>query len=259
MPQQSPRPRRYDLTHERAAALCAWCWEPIDAVGAHAVVRRGGAVELHFHHRCWPVYRSLSGIEGAEAAALYREWRPERIESLRLHAGLTLVQLAGRLHVQVERLVQVLRGSRRLGRKPLARLRSLAVDARFERTEEAGVIDWSDRRAVFCMCARLRWTGGDLARRLGVKDDTVTAWWDRGVPRTSVRFRSALTRLAREHHFDAGMLVDDRLWTPELLRAAVQKSGLTRAAFAAAGGTGYSVVRGACSRAGGSRGWRSTI
>jgi hypothetical protein len=72
-----------------------------------------------------------------------------------------------------------------------------------------------------------------MSNRLDVKGQTVTAWWDRGCPRASVRHWAALNALARQRLFDAGMLVDDRLWTAELTSQAVAVSGLTRAAFAA--------------------------
>jgi transcriptional regulator with XRE-family HTH domain len=238
---------RYHLSYETRPGRCAWCWSPLPAAQSHAVVRAaaGRPLELRFHHTCWPVYRGLSGIEGRELKALYREWTPQRVEALRLHAGLNLTQLAAKLGIGKERLTRYLSGQLpRLGQKAVARLRGLAVDTRFERQEQGGgLIDWDDRRAVFSLCMHCGWTAGELARRLGVRDGTVTAWWDRGCPRQSVRHWNALNQLAREHHFDAGMLVDDRLWTPELARAAVEQSGLTQAAFAAAAGCFVSLIR----------------
>ena len=114
---------------------------------------------------------------------------------------------------------------------------------RFERQEDAGVIDWSDRRAVFSLCMHCGWNAGELGRRLGVQATTITAWWDKGCPSFSVRHYARLTALAREIHFDAGMLVEDHLWTVELARAAVVASGLTHAAFAQLAGCHPALVR----------------
>jgi hypothetical protein len=236
----------YDLHYERRGGRCAWCWEALGDIQSHTVARSVGPpdLELRFHHRCWVSYRSLSGIEGRELKALYREWTPPRLEALRLHAGLTLDQLASKLRLSKLRLVAYLSGQvPRLGAKPTARLRGLAVDTRFERTEEAGAIDWSDRRAVFCLCLHCRWTAGALASRLGVRDNTVTAWWEKGCPRASVRHYARLTILARQHDFDASMLLDDYLWTPQLAREALAAAGLTRSAFANVAGCHEALIR----------------
>jgi len=235
----------YDLRHETGPGRCAWCWQPLPTAESHAVVSavRAPPLELRLHHKCWQVYRGLSGIEGAELRALYREWTPQRIEALRLHAGLTLVQLAARLKVSVERLRGVLGAEGHLGQKPTARLRGIAVDTRFERAEQAGEIDWSDRRAVRSLCMHCGWNAAALAGRLDVRDNTVTAWWDKGCPKLSVRHWARLNALARQHHFDAGMLMTDHLWTTELCRGAVEKSGVTQAAFAALAGCHWATVR----------------
>jgi hypothetical protein len=83
----------------------------------------------------------------------------------------------------------------------------------------------------------------DLARRLGVRDNTVTAWWDRGCPKESIRHCAQLSVLARQHGFDAGMLLHDHLWTPELAQQAVERSGLSRSGFAQVAGCGESLIR----------------
>jgi hypothetical protein len=120
-----------------------------------------------------------------------------------MHAGLNAKQFAAQLHVTRDRLSAFLSGQLpRLGAKVTARLRGLAVDTRFERQEEAGaVIDWSDRRAVFGLCMHCDWKAGDLARRLGVTDITVTSWWERGCPKESIRHCAQLSVLARQHSF----------------------------------------------------------
>jgi hypothetical protein len=190
---------------------------------------------LRFHHSCWATYRGISGIEGQERGALYREWSPQRVESLRLHAGLNVEQMAAKLEITKEKLIAYLSGHGELGPKPARLVRGLAVDTRFE-SQEAGEIDWSDRRACFCLCRHCGWQAGELARRLNVLDNTVTAWWDRGVSKWSVRYWSQLNVLARQNGFDAGMLVDDYLWTPELLREAIERFGGSLVEWAQAGG-----------------------
>ena len=64
---------RYDLGYERRGGRCAWCFEALGEVSAHTVVRAVSQpdLEVRFHHRCWTVYRSLSGIEGQQLKALY--------------------------------------------------------------------------------------------------------------------------------------------------------------------------------------------
>jgi hypothetical protein len=240
---------RYSLRHETGEGRCAWCWELLGTTRPHCVIRASGAhpLRLRFHLRCWPIYRSVSGIAGREMQALYRQCSPQRVEALRLHAGLTPVEMAAKLHVSKDRLAAYLSGHGRLGQKALARLRGLAADTRFEHEETgAGLSDWGDRRAVFSLCMHCGWNAGELGRRLGVKDNTVTAWWDRGCPKLSVRRWGQLSALAKEHRFGAAMLVDDHLWTPELARAAVAASGLTRAAFATAAGCHEAMIRDAC-------------
>jgi transcriptional regulator with XRE-family HTH domain len=236
----------YDLRYETGPGRCAWCWRPLAETDCHAVVSGLCPPHLHlrFHHKCWAIYRGLSSVEGREARALYRQWSPPRLEALRLHAGLTLLELAAKLGLSRETLVRYLSGEGKLGPKPLARLRGLAVDTRFERQEDtAGLIDLSDRRACFSLCISLKWNAGELAQRVGVRDNTVTSWWDKGVPKQSVHAWARLSTLARQNGFDAGMLVDDYLWTPELVRRALERSGQTQAAFAAAAGCHTALIR----------------
>ncbi|MBY0528016.1 MAG: hypothetical protein K2R98_31755 [Gemmataceae bacterium] len=62
-----------------------------------------------------------------------------------------------------------LSGHTKLGQLPLRRARDLATQTRFK---QDAAIDWSDRRAVVCLCMAQGWNAGDLAGRLGVLDNT---------------------------------------------------------------------------------------
>ena len=112
--------RNYDLRYETRECRCSWCWEASDDRTSHTVVSsvRGPYLELRFHHSCWLTYRGISGIEGQERGALYREWSPQRVESLHLHAGLNVEQMAARLEITKEKLIAYLSGHGELGPKP---------------------------------------------------------------------------------------------------------------------------------------------
>src|SRR6266478_5161824 len=170
----------YELRYETRECRCTWCWETIDALASHVVVASVGSpfLELRFHHACWSIYRGCSGIEGRERDALYREWSPQRVDTLRMHAGLNQKEMAGKLHIPQEKLIAYLKGDCTLSHRQLSLLRDLAVDTKFER-QEAGAIDWSDRRACLCLAMHCGWKAPDMARRLGVAYATVTAWWDK--------------------------------------------------------------------------------
>lgn len=226
----------YDLRYETRESRCAWCWENIDGLTSHTVVAalRSPYIELRFHHDCWPVYRACSGIEGRQRDALYREWSPQRVDMLRMHAGLNQNELAAKLHIQKEKLIAFLRGDCRLGQRSLALLRDIAVHTKFE-WQDPDAIDWSDRRACFCLAMHCGWNAREMAFRLDVLYATITAWWDRGVPKQSVRYWTQLNVVARQHRFDARMIIDDYLWTREFLKQAIAQSGYTKADWVRAG------------------------
>jgi hypothetical protein len=228
----------YDLRYETRECRCAWCWKPINDRASHTVAASLGSpyLELSFHHECWQVYRACSGIEGPELDAFYREWSPQRVEALRLHTGLNLGEMAAKLHVPKARLIDFLSESATLSRSSLSRLRQLAVDTKFER-QEAGAIDWSDRRACFCLCMHCDWRARDLAQHLGVLYSTISSWCDRGVSKQSVHHWSKLDAVARKHKFDASMLIDDHLWTKEFLEEAMARSGRSIADWVRASGS----------------------
>jgi hypothetical protein len=102
----------YDLSYETRECRCSWCWETIDERTSHTVIKSAGRpfLELRFHHRCWLMYRGLNGIEGRELNALYREWNPQRVETLRMHAGLNMDQMAKKLGIQKGKLIDYFGG-----------------------------------------------------------------------------------------------------------------------------------------------------
>jgi len=184
-------------------------------------------------------------IEEQLRDALYREWSPQRVDTLRMHAGLNQKEMAGKLHIPQEKLIAYLKGDCTLSHRQLSLLRDLAVDTKFER-QEAGAIDWSDRRACFCLAMHCGWKAPDMARRLGVAYATVTAWWDKGVPKQSVRYWNQLNAIARQYKFDAGMLLDDYLWTREFVEESMARSGCSRAEWVRASNSSSSFfIRGA--------------
>src|SRR5260370_3168094 len=88
---------------------------------------------------------------------------------------------------------------------------------------------WSAFDPALCLAMHCGWKAPDMARRLGVAYATVTAWWDKGVPKQSVRYWNQLNAIARQYKFDAGMLLDDYLWTRELVEESMACSGCSRA------------------------------
>jgi len=207
---------RYDLSYETCPGRCAWCWKPLPETDSHAVVRslRAPPIELRFHHPCWAAYRSLSGIE-AGAVGMGGDWTPERVETLRLHTGQTVRAFALALGVTENNYRRLLSGDTTvLGPGVLARVKSVAMNSRFERTDP---VDWTEGRAVFCLRMEQGWSLGELAREIGASTQQVQLWQWQGVPVRSVRTHGRLSQVARRVRFDAGMVVDHYLWTHEYL------------------------------------------
>jgi hypothetical protein len=136
----------YRLSYETAPGRCAWCWEQLPTADSHAVVSAtSGALQLHFHHRCWPQYRACSGLD--DTTGREQVWTPARIEELRIRGGWSLIDFAKHLPCKVERLRRLLAGDETALTATLRRtLHGLALDSRFER---AAPIDWADPRAFF--------------------------------------------------------------------------------------------------------------
>lgn len=232
----------YELSYQTAPGRCAWCWEPLPAAETHTVVTaaRPPHLELHFHHPCWDAYRSTSGVKLGPVGSSH-DWTAERIETLRIGAGMTLRAFAKELGVTESTYRRILAGDESaFGPGVSTRLRRFASVARFE---SKSPIDWSDPRALFCLRMHLRLRKGALARAIGTSDQQIAVWDRDGVPRRSVRTWGRLARLAAKQKFDASMVVDDRLWTPELLREAIERSSRSIYQWGAAAGWSYQAVQ----------------
>ena len=203
---------RYDLRYETRGGRCAWCWEALSETDSHTVVRPLAAppLELRFHHGCWSAYRALSGVE-AGAVGVGGDWPPERVERLRIHAGMTVDNFARHVGASADTLRRILAGDERaLGPGILARVKSLVVETRFERADH---VDWTRPEAAFCFRMERGWSLGEMAREVGCSAQQLQKWQWEGVPARSVRTHGRLTALARRHGFDAGMVLEHRLWT----------------------------------------------
>lgn len=207
---------RFDIVYERTQGRCVWCWEVLPSADTHVVLRHGSA-ELRFHHQCWPTYRACSGIE----RAMPRPWTPARAEELRLRGGWNQQEFAGLLRVNPEQLRRFFSGAdSALSDRLVERLDVLEADL----STRQG-INWSDERAFFCLAMRCNWSAAEAASAVGVSVSTAKLWLQDGVTRLRPAAWAKLSRLAEKHRFDAGMIVDDRLWTPALLAAAVETAG----------------------------------
>lgn len=223
----------YDIAYETCVGRCAWCWECLPAAGeSHAVCRTtsGHPLELRFHHRCWPVYLSTSGLERRAP----EEWTAQRVEELRIRGGYNTADFARRVKCNPERLRRYLGGDSSALTPTLKRqLRSLATELRFSRGTK---IDWEDARAFFCLCRHMNWTILAAANSLGSSETAVKEWQENGVPRSNPSTWAKLTRVAEKNGFDAGMVLEDRCWTPELLARAIGRCGQPVSIWAARAG-----------------------
>jgi transcriptional regulator with XRE-family HTH domain len=214
---------RYDLRYETRGGRCAWCWGVLGQTESHTVVRALAAphLELRFHHRCWPAYKSLSGV-AAGAVGLGGDWDPPRLERLRLHAGMDVEAFARHLGASADSYRNVMAGdASALGPGLLSRAKALAVQVRFEQDH---VIDWTRGEAVFCLRMAQGWSLREMARQVGCSAQQLQVWQWRGVQARSVRTHGRLTALARQHGFDAGMVLAHRLWTREYFVRLVEEN-----------------------------------
>ncbi len=100
-------------------------------------------------------------------------------------------------------------------------MKRLAATHKFESQSH---IDWSDRRALFCLRMALGWKYNKLARAIGASEQQLGPWERAGVPQRSVRTWGRLAKLAVANDFDQSSILDDRLWTRERLQAAMKRS-----------------------------------
>lgn len=214
----------HDISYETRGGRCCWCWEPMSATESHTVVRARSSppLELRFHHRCWPTYLALSGLQ-ARPVGVAGDWPPERLERLRLHNGMDVRTFAARLGVTEHTLRRILCGdSTALGPGVEGQIKHLAVQSRFERSDP---VDWTQGEAVFCFRMERGWNLSAMAIEVGCSAQQLQLWQWSGVPERSVRTHGRLSTLARKYGFDAGMILPHRLWTHEFLREVMDHHG----------------------------------
>src|SRR5207302_5982115 len=114
-----------------------------------------------------------------------------------------------------------------------ARVKQLAAKHKFE---SQSPIDWADPRAVFCLRMALGWKYNKLARAIGASVQQISLWERGGVPQRSVRTWGRLAKLAVANDFESMSIVDDRLWTQERVRQAIEQSGRSNREWALAAG-----------------------
>jgi DNA-binding transcriptional regulator YiaG len=230
---------KYQLEHHsNQEARCSWCWHTIPASAEpHSVVKTVSPphMEMHFHNHCWQEYKAVSGAELEARGSHWRGWKPERIEALRMWVHQDRQAFARGLGIGVDRLQRVMLGKESLSAGILIALKRMANKSAFERSLEQS-IDWGDRRAGFCLRMHMGLSQLAMSKTVGCEIHTVRAWEARGVPRRSLRIWGILNRLAAKHNFDGAMVLPDREWTVELLKAAIEKSERTKAAWALAAG-----------------------
>ena len=168
-----------------------------------------------FHGPCWDAYKSVSEIDLGPVGSSH-DWTPERLETLRIAAGMSMRTFTVQIGVTESTYRRVLAGdASAFGPGVRHRVRQLAAVTRFD---SKSPIDWSDPRALFCLRRHLGLGVGAIARELGCSDQQVSVWDRNGVPRRSVRTWGRLARLAARKRFDSATIVDDRLWTKRLSR-----------------------------------------
>lgn len=214
---------KYELGNETREVRCAWCWERSGANEPHVVITALGSppLSLRFHRECWPVYRNVSGVELTPKGVTF-EWTPILLEKLRMHCGLTVALFAKRLKIGPQHYQGIMESRFPINADLVNNIRHVAALNRFHADT---AVDWSDRRALFCLRMHLGLSWEGFASKAGVAPRSVLRWCADGIPPTSLRAWSRFAKLAQNSKFDRGMVVDDRLWTPEYLRIAVEQSG----------------------------------
>lgn len=229
----------YDLTYRTHGGRCLWCYAALGETESHTVVSalRPPPLDLHFHHSCWPAFAAL--VDWAQPDKT--DWTPQKVEELRIRLGANVSEFCRKLHMSPSRLRRYLGGDETaLGPSHLRLLRSLSRQAHFDRA----AIDWTDNRAVFCLMRYMNVSIIDLARQLKGSQTAIKGWLEQGVPRSRPNTWMKLDRLAQQHGFDAGMIVDDRNWTAALLDSAMDAAGVSISRWATLAGLSEVAVRG---------------
>ena len=232
MGSNKPKPAvsiRYETRHAR----CAWCWREIPATDTHTVIsaKTSPPLTLRFHRQCWDAYRALAPVE-LGAVGTGTTWTIQSVEELRVRSGKTVERFAPEIGLSADSYRLLMRGrDDLLTIGTITRLNSLAIRLRAAQSR----IDWSDSRALFNLRMHLGLSQGRLAKQIDASSQQVTLWDKQGVPKRSIRTWGRLSALAERSGFDAGMILDDYLWTRELIQEAVEASGRSRLAWATAG------------------------
>lgn len=233
---------KYHLSYEATDGRCAWCWERLPAAEPHAVVSasRPPHLVLHFHNPCWDAYRAVSGVDLGPVGSS-DGWTPERLETLRIGSGMSRRAFCGQLGITEGTYARILAGdAAAFGPGVRNRVRRFAAVARFD---SQSPIDWSDRRAVFCLRMHCGLKPSEFARLIGASVQQLPIWERGGVPVRSVRTWGRLAALARKRGFDASSVVDDRLWTTDHVKAAIKASGRSNRVWAVAAGCSQQAIQ----------------
>jgi DNA-binding XRE family transcriptional regulator len=185
----------YQVGYETSWGRCAWCWKELPRRETHTVVTALSppVLVLHLHHPCFDTYRYTSGLELA-AVGSSKDWPPERLERLRITLGWDVRRFTRALGVTEGTYHRILKkDASAFGPGVQAHVRQLAAKHKFE---SQSLIDWSDRRALFCLRMTLSWKYNKLARAIGASVQQISLWERGGVPERSVRTWGRLAKLA---------------------------------------------------------------
>lgn len=212
---------KYTLKHQMGDVRCAWCWKCTSANEQHAVIEANGTpwLQLRFHIRCWDIYRNVSGCD---PEAFAREWTPQRIELLRLCAGLSLQEMAREIRISYGRLLNLMDDAEPVNYLISQKLKTIAIRCKFENSSR---IDWSNPEAIFCLRMSQRWTESELSKQVGCKLLRITSWQRSGIPVKSNKAWARLNAVADRVGFDNGDVVSHRMWTKEYLQKSIADSG----------------------------------
>ena len=232
----------YEVSYETSWGRCAWCWDELPRAETHTVVTALSPpmLVLHLHHACFDSYRYTSGLELA-AVGSSKDWPPERLERLRITLGWDLRRFSLALGVTEGTYHRILKkDASAFGPGVQARVKQLAAKHKFE---SQSLIEWSDRRALFCLRMTLGWKYNKLARAIGASVQQVGLWERGGVPQRSVRTWGRLAKLSAANNFEPLNVVDDRLWTRERVRQAIEQSGRSNRDWSVAAGCSTQAIQ----------------
>ncbi len=232
----------YEIGYETSWGRCAWCWAELPRAETHTVVTAVSApvLSLHLHHACFEAYRFTSGLELA-AVGSSKDWPPERLERLRFTLGCDLRRFSRTLGVTEGTYHRILKqDASAFGPGVQGRVKQPAARHKFE---SQSLIDWSDRRALFCLRMTLGWKCNKLASAIGASAQLIGPWERGRVPQRSVRPWGRLAKLAGANNFEASNIVDDRVWTKRRLGKAIEQAGRSNRDRAVAAGCSTQAIQ----------------